>query len=124
MTSPGEAEAAKGATTVAEASDVAQARIWVDALHDADIEAAFVERGPGGALGGANIFGSSYSVLVPRARIEDARNVITELGGGPSLVASPTAEEERERSRRAFFTVAGAVLLVALVAVVMRFAVG
>lgn len=121
MTSPKEPA---GATIVAEASDIAQARIWTDALHDEDIEAAFVERGPGGALGGANIFGSSYAVLVPRARIGDARNVIAELGGERSLVAFRTAEEERERSHRAFATVGGAVLLVAVIAVVLRFALG
>jgi len=113
-----------GATIVAEARDIAEARIWTDALHDEAIEAAFVERGPGGALGGASVFGSSYAVFVPRDRIGDARNVIAELGGGGALVAYRTAEEERQRSRRAFLTVAGGVGLVAAVAVVLRFAFG
>ena len=114
----------EGAVIVAEAGDVAEARIWVDALRDDGIEAAFLERGPGGAVGGASLFGVSYAVLVPRARIAAARNVIAELGGGRALVAYRTAGEERERSRRAFLTVGGAILLVALVAVVVRFAFG
>ena len=113
-----------GATIVAEASDIAQARIWIDALHDEEIDAAFIERGPGGALGGASLFGVSYAVLVPRAHIAEARSVIAELGGGRALVAYRTAEEERQRSRSAFVTVAGGVLLVALAAVVLRFALG
>ena len=113
-----------GATIVAEASDIAQAHIWIDALRDEDIEAAFLERGPGGALGGASLFSSSYAVLVPRARIGEARSVIAELGGGRALVAYRTAEEERESSRRVFLTVAGGILLVAVLAVVLRFALG
>ncbi len=121
MTSGTEAD---GATIVAEASDIAEAHIWIDALRDEDIQAAFVERGPGGALGGASLFGSSYAVLVPRARIGEARSVIADLGGGRALVAYRTAEEERDRSRRAFVTVAGAILLVAVVAVIVRFVLG
>ena len=121
MTSGTEAD---GATIVAEASDIAEAHIWIDALRDEDIQAAFVERGPGGALGGASLLGSSYAVLVPRARIGEARSVIAELGGGRALVAYSTAEEERDRSRRAFVTVAGAILLVAVVAVIVRFVLG
>ena len=121
MTSGTEAD---GATIVAEASDIAEAHIWIDALRDEDIQAAFVERGPGGALGGARLFGSSYAVLVPRARIGEARSVIADLGGGRALVAYRTAEEERDRSRRAFVTVAGAILLVAVVAVIVRFVLG
>ena len=117
MTSGKEAE---GATIVAEASDIAQARIWIDALHDEEIDAAFIERGPGGA----SLFGVSYAVFVPRAHIAEARSVIAELGGGRALVAYRTAEEERQRSRSAFVTVAGGVLLVALAAVVLRFALG
>ena len=113
-----------GVTIVAEAGDIAEARIWIDALRDEEIDAAFVERGPGGALGGASVFGSSYAVLVPRDRIGDARNVIAELGGGGALVAYRSAEEERRRSRRAFLTVAGGVGLVAVIAVVLRFAFG
>ena len=113
-----------GAAIVAEVSDIAQAHIWVDALRDEDIDAACLERGPGGALGGASLFGLSYAVLVPRERMAEARSVIAELGGGRALVAYQTAEEERERSRRAFLTVGGGVLVVALVAVVLRFAFG
>ena len=112
------------ATIVAEASDMAEARIWIDALREADIDAAFVERGPGGAFGGASLLGVSYAVLVPRGRIAEARSVITDLGGGRALVAYRTAEEERERSRRAFAMVAGAIGLVAAIALVMRFAFG
>ena len=115
---------AEGATIIAEASDIAQARIWIDALHDEEIEAAFVERGPGGALGGASLFGISYAVLVPRAHIAEARSVIAELGGERALVAYRSAEEERARSRSAFLTVGGGILLVALVAIVLRFALG
>lgn len=121
MTSGTEAD---GATIVAEARDIAEARIWVDALRDEEIEAAFVERGPGSAFGGASLFGSSYSVLVPRGRIAEARSVIADLGGGSALVAYRTAAEERDRSRRTFLTVAGAVGLVAAIAVVLRFAFG
>ena len=113
---------ANGAAIVAEASDITEAHIWIDALHDQDIEAAFVERGPGGALGGATHFGSSYAVLVPRARFAEARSVITDLGGGSALVALRTAEEEREAPRRAFLAIGGAILLVALVTLVLRFA--
>ena len=121
MTSGTEAD---GATIVAEASDIAEAHIWIDALRDEDIKAAFVERGPGSALGGASLFGSSYAVLVPRARIGEARSVIADLGGGRALVAYRTTEEERDRSRRAFVTVAGAILLVVVVAVIVRFVLG
>ncbi len=112
------------AAIVAEASDMAEARIWIDALHDAGIEAAFIERGPGGAFGGASLFGLSYAVLVPRSRIGEARSIIAEMGGGSALVAYRTAEEERERSRRVFLTVAGSVALVAVVALILRFALG
>ncbi len=80
----------EGAVIVAEASDAAEARIWVDALRDEGIEAACVERGPGGALGGASIFGAAWAVLVPRARIAEARGVIAELGGAHALVAYRT----------------------------------
>ena len=121
MTSPSDTD---GAAIVAEASDIAEARIWMDALHEAEIDAAFVERGSGAALGGASVFGSSYALLVPRARIADARSIIGELGGGHALVAYRSAAEERERSRRAFFTVGGAILLVAALAVVLRFVYG
>lgn len=121
---PASTGAPRGATIVAEASDIAEARIWIDALRDEEIDAAYVERGPGGALGGASVFGSSYAVIVPRDRIGDARNVIAELGGGGALVAYRTAEEERRRSRRAFLTVAGGVAVVAAIAVVLRFAFG
>lgn len=114
----------EGAAVVAEASDEAEARIWVDALRDEGIEAAFVERGAGGALGGASLFGAAWAVLVPRARIAEARGVITELGGAHALVASRTPAEERARARRAFLTVAGGVLLVALIAVLLRFGLG
>ncbi len=114
----------EGATVVAEARDVAEARIWVDALHDEQIQAAFVERGAGSALGGASVFGSSYSVLVPRSRLGEARTVIAELGGASALVAYRSAGEERARARRVFATVAGGVLLLAAMAVVLRFALG
>ena len=60
----------------------------------------------------------------PRARIDEARGIIGELGGGHALVAYRTAAEERERSRRAFLTVAGAILLVAALGVVLRFVYG
>ena len=46
------------------------------------------------------------------------------MGGGRALVAYRTAEEERDRSRRVFLTVAGSVALVAVVAVILRFALG
>ena len=113
-----------GAVIVAVANAEADARIWLDALRDAGVEAALVERGAGGALGGASLFGASWAVLVSRARIEDARGVITELGGAGGLVHAPTAEEERERARQAFRTVVGAALLVALAGLVLRFALG
>lgn len=121
---PASADSGGGATIVAEASDIAEAHIWVDALRDEDIEAAFVDRGPGSAFGGATLFGSSYAVLVPRSRIGEARSVIADLGGGSALVAYRTADEERRSSRRAFLTVAGPIALVAVVAVVLRFAFG
>ena len=70
------------------------------------------------------MFGSSYAVFVPRDRIGDARNVIAEMGGSAALVSYRSAEEERQRSRRAFLTVAGGVGIVAVVAVVLRFAFG
>ncbi len=112
------------ATIVAVATDPAEARIWLDALRDAGVEAAVLERGAGGALGGASLLGDSWAVLVSRARIEEARGVIAELGGAHALVDSPTAEEERAASHRAFRTVAGAVLLVALAFAVLRFVFG
>jgi len=121
---PASADPEGGATIVAEASDIAEAHIWVDALRDEDIEAAFVERGPGSAFGGATLFGSSYAVLVPRSRIGEARSVIADLGGGGALVAYRTADEERRSSRRAFLTVAVPIALVAVAAVVLRFAFG
>ena len=103
---------------------MAEARLWLDALRDEEIEAAVLERGPGGAFGGASLFGVSYAVLVPRAHIARARSIITDLGGAAALVAYRTAEEERESSRRVFLTVAGSVALVAVVALVLRFTLG
>ena len=39
-----------GATVVAEAPDIGQARIWIDALRNDGIRATYFERGPSGAV--------------------------------------------------------------------------
>ena len=84
----------KSPALVAIARDPAEAAIWVDALRQEGIEAASFERGPGAALGG--VVGGALSrchVLVDPDRIEDARNVVAEMGGAAALapVAAETA---------------------------------
>ena len=109
-----------GAAVVAEAPDIAQARIWIDALGDDGIKATYFERGPSGAFGGASLPSASYAVLVGRHHIGQARSIIADLGGTRSLVAYRSEDEEREGSQRVLGMLGGGVLLVGAAALALR----
>ena len=106
---------------VAEASEPIERGIWLDALRQAGIEATTFERGVGAAIGGAqSIAPTSYPILVPSARIADARNIIAELAGAERLVPAASAAEQVSRVQR--WTIAGiaGVLAFLLMAVIVQ----
>lgn len=70
---------------VAVAINPADAQIWVDALRDAGIGAGTFERGSGAAFGGMQMVTSRFHVIVAPEDLEEARNVIAELGGARYL---------------------------------------
>jgi hypothetical protein len=103
-----------GTALVAEAGDAVEAAIWVDALHDAGIEAHSFERGVGAALGGATTNWARYPVLVPREALGHARSVIAELAGAAVLAPYRDPDDIRDGQSRALRTaalIAGIVLL-------------
>jgi|GEM_PF-3191805 len=102
---------------VAVAGDALQATIWRDALGDAGITAAVVERGVSAALGGAPSVSSTYHVLVDREDVAAARNVIAEMGGAGALAPLPDDDATAEQRRRVAL-IAVAIVVVAVVVVV------
>lgn len=109
-----------GATIVAEAPDIGQARIWIDALRNDGIRATYFERGPSGAFGGASLPLTSFSVLVGRHHVGQARSIIADLGGTGALVPFSSLEDERGRSQRVLGMLVGGVLLVGAGAIALR----
>ncbi|MEP7215736.1 MAG: hypothetical protein ABI782_05735 [Anaerolineaceae bacterium] len=105
---------------VAEAGDLLEATIWVDALHAAGINARSYERGVGAALGGAVTTGvAGFPVVVSREDLGQARSVIADMGGTASF-APIEAPGERGRAQQRGLTLVGLIvggaLLIALVA--------
>jgi len=103
-----------GTVVVARARDEVEAAIWVDALREAGIRAAMFEQGVSAALGGASVPGwASYPVVVARADIGRARNVIAEFAGAAAL--APISDgASGERLRRAALAVAGAIAAIVM----------
>ena len=104
---------------VAEAGDLVEATIWVDALQAAGISAKSYERGEGAALGGAVTFGlARFPVVVSREDLSQARSVIADMGGGASLLPIEEPSERGQAQQRGLALVAlviGGVLVIALV---------
>lgn len=107
-----EAPRTKHPVVVAVSGDAIQATIWRDALADAGITAAVVERGMSAALGGATSVSATYHVLVDREAVGDARNVIAELGGAMSLAPLPDDATAAQRRRAALIAAAVAAVAV------------
>jgi len=106
-----------GPVVVATASNPAEAQVWVDMLLDEGIFATSVETGVHGALGGGGLMLPSVSVLVDRAKLAEARNVIAESGGAAALRPVPQ-EGSQGTPLRTLLLLAGlgAVLVAALAA--------
>ncbi len=110
---------------VAEARDVVEAQIWIDALRDAGIPATTFERGVGAALGGAMTAGwARYPVLVPQGEMAAARNVVAELGGAAFLAPVADLAAARRKQSRALLTVGWIVAVIVVLAVVSRLVAG
>ena len=109
----------RGTVVVARTRDPLEAQIWLDLLRNAGIRAAVFEQGVRGALGGATLFGSAHHIVVGRADIADARNIIADADGVHALAPLPQDDEAREKMSRALFAVGAVVagLIVLLVIV-------
>ncbi len=105
---------------VAEAGDLVEATIWVDALQAAGIRATSYERGVGAALGGAVTFGlARFPVVVSREDLSEARSVIADMGGAASLLPIEEPGERGQAQQRGLVLVGlivGGALLIALLA--------
>lgn len=102
-------------TPVAEARDLIEAQIWVDALRDHGIKASSFERGVGGALGGAVTSGMSvYPIIVATSDLTAARNVIADLDGAIHLTPVRDRATSQAAQKRAL-TLAGAIAIGVLV---------
>lgn len=105
---------------VAEAGDLVEATIWVDALRAAGINAKSYERGVGAALGGAVASGfARYPVVVSRQDLGEARSVISDMGGTASLAPIEEPGERGQAQQRGLALVGlivGGTLLIAVAA--------
>lgn len=105
---------------VAEAGDLVEATIWVDALRADGINAKFYERGVGAALGGAVTTGlARHPVVVSREDLGRARNVIADMGGSASLTPIDEPKDKERTQQRGLALVGlivGGVLVIALAA--------
>lgn len=109
---------------VAQTSDRVQAEIWVDALHEAGIEASLFERGLGAAFGGATTPFAVYPVLVAEGDIGRARSVIAELSGASQLSPVRDSAESRRVQRNALLTVIVIAIAIVVAGVAGRFLYG
>ena len=101
---------------VAGASNPAEAQIWVDMLRDEGILATTVDRSVRGALGGVAFVPPRVYVMVNRADIVRARNVIAESGGASALEPIPAAgTDSRDRAVRAILMAGGAAIAFMLI---------
>lgn len=102
---------------VATASSPLEAQVWVDMLLDEGILATSVELGVHAALGGGGLMMPRVNVLVNRADIARARNVIAESGGVDALQAIPAEDSDSRPLKYIVFgvvAVVGFFLLLAL----------
>ena len=112
--------ARQAVAVVAEAGDLVEATIWVDALRAAGINAKSYERGVGAALGGAVTTGlARHPVVVSREDLGRARSVIADMGGTASL--APIDEpgdigQAQQRGLALVGLIVGSVLVIALAA--------
>ena len=107
---------------MAEATNPVDAAIWVDALHDAGIEASSFERGVGAALGGAMTPGwVRYPIVVPAADLAGARNVVAGLGGATALAPIDDPERRREQQSRILRLLGVAIAAVIVAGLLARF---
>jgi hypothetical protein len=105
---------------VASAGNPAEAQVWVDMLRDEGILATSIDRSVRAALGGMGLVTPRIYVMVNRADLLEARNIIAEAGGASALAPVPAEGEGRDRMVTALFMVGGALALFLLFAAMLQ----